>query len=292
MKKIRKLVAMLLATIIMCGLLLTEVKQVNAANNPDALALGFAVDSSKYGNFSRVCEKISYVYIPDEAGIVRICGMVTVQCLFATSKEKYLINNQQDLWLTRIITNGVITSYTKLQADVIKVTDIVQFGLNSVEEWDNMPNGVTLSSYIATSPSQVVNKTISSGWSFVGSAGYNGKYVSIGASSGVSWSATSKKLLCSAYNESRTTRFKVGFSLLDPFFDGMTEKEKSFCYGMNNFYTAKLVYGTPEVMARVQEKINVTVTFKGNYIKRGSKKIQTISAYSSRQITVSNGDYY
>ena len=291
MKKIRMMVATLLVAIIACGVLLTEGKQVKAANNPDALALGFAVDTSKYNNFSKICEKTNKSYVLDEAGIVRICGTVTVQSLFATSKEKYLINNQQDIWLTRIITCGSITKYIRLQSDIVDDLINVQFGTNSVEESEYMPNGVSLASYIATSPSQMVNKTITSGWNYVGSAGYNGKYISIGAETGVSWSSTTKKLLCSAYNESRTTRFKVKFSLLDPFFESMTEKEKSFCYGTNKFHTAKLVYGTPEVMARVQETINVTVMFKGNYLKCGRRKIQTISVYGSTQMSVMNRNY-
>lgn len=260
-----------------------------ATYSPDAQALGYKLDTSCYKNIGWVSEFNKMSYITDESGNKRLCGTLYTQTLYATNKSKYLSSNQLDVWLTRTITEPTSTKYTGFAGFLgLKKEITVKFSTRQVIEDEAMPSNIKLASYMATSPSQVITKSITSGWKINAGASISYKDVEIGGVSGdVEWSSSSDVMLCEAYNSSRTNRFKVAFTLLDPYDNTMSNKQRSYCYGTNYYYTAKAVYGTPANMKKYLAPSNTTAYFVGHYMAVSLTENYPVKLTSSANISFS-----
>lgn len=285
MEKLRKLIITLMSGV--CATIFM-IASVSADYSPDAKALGFNLDRTGYKNIGWVKEFTTKAYVTDDSGAKCHCGTLTTQTLYATSKTKYLLSNQMDVWLTRTITEGRTTKY-KVHGFLFFMNEKnIPFSTIKVVEDETMPKNIKLANYMATSPSQVITKSVTNGWAINGNAAISYKDIEIGAGTmGSSWSSTNDVILCTTYNESRTNRFKVTYNILDPYYNTMNSKQRGYCYGMNYFYTAKSVYGTASAMKKYLAPSNTTAYFRGYYTGSTINSIYTVPVNGSANISFS-----
>lgn len=273
---------MLVAGTMMC----TNASAVNYS--PGAKALGFNLDTGSYKNIGWVKEQSSKAYVIDDSGIKRHCGTLTTQTLYATSIEKYLLSNQMDVWLTRTYTQPKKTTYDVNGFLWFKTQKNISFVTTKVVEDETMPSGIKLAHYMATSPSQMITKSLRSGWSINANVALSYKDIEIGnASAGWAEESSSDVSLCTIKNESRTNRFKVTYNILDPYYNLLSDQQRSYCYGLNYFYTSKSVYGSSSAMKKYLAPSNTTAYFVGHYTGSAGTTIYDVPVTGTANVSFS-----
>ena len=285
MKKSRKFIVSLISGVCASVFMIAS---ASADYSPSAKALGFNLEKNSYKNIGWVTEHTVKAYVVDESAVKRHCGTLTTQTLYATSKTKYLLSNQMDVWLTRTITEARKTKYNVHGFWFFMNEKNISFATSKVVENETMPKNIKLANYMATSPSQVITKFVTNGWGINKNASISYNNIEIGSGTmGRSWSSTSDVILCTTYNESRTNRFKVTYNILDPYYNTMNGKQRSYCYGLNYFYTAKSVYGTTSAMKKYLAPSNTTAYFRGYYTGSTMNSNYTVPVDGSANISFS-----